>query len=233
MLGNVPRKIMGVTAEADLIGRAPQTLSRNLQELASAVHWSSRAWLGSLCSHLRTLVITGEIEVIAAMVHRMYDSTSMKLTMTSGRRGMSSPEFIGGIGDLAQAGQSSRVNTKSISDAKVCKIMQMECSVGFVFRRKQSDVISFVRCPVTCPLQVSDHETAEAIMAMEREQTTLPMLDELFSVFPNIFRSSRPHHRVQSVGTHMYKVHRCGLPKARPAARSHSGGALFLWSLCH
>ena len=65
-----------------------------------------------------------------------------------------------------------------------CKLWQSELCVAFLVRVPQSGRLLLLRHPLTCPLQVSDMATAEAMLPVQRGQAAVPLWPAVKEVFP-------------------------------------------------
>ena len=77
-LGPQPKCLMPSVAEARLAGQSLRTFKRHVIELASSV-FSSRAWLGALCSRLLAEADRGALKLHGAYTFVLYDETPLSM----------------------------------------------------------------------------------------------------------------------------------------------------------
>ena len=64
-LDDMHRSISGIAVESQLLNVSRTHLPDEIKYLAALVHWCSRAWLGSLASHLRMHFLSRSMEPVA------------------------------------------------------------------------------------------------------------------------------------------------------------------------
>lgn len=177
-----PRALMPVGAEAKLLDASARHFSNDVMVVAAAVHWADRAWVASLCSHLSQLQMDGKIRLIARMRWRSYDSTPLKLAAWKAFRGPESPEFM----QYALRDSTARTATSLLggrTETQIVKVLQSEYVLGFLVQSVQDGRYMLINSPMSCPLQATDSETAEALHHMHAEQMFVPQMDSLSKQF--------------------------------------------------
>lgn len=199
-LGPSPRMIAPLNAEAACLQMSQKHLPEELCALAAAVHWANRAFLGSALSHIRRGQSSQQLRCIGVVRWRSYDSTPLRMAVGRNSRGPQSPEQLSYA--LAAAGTATPAlgnggapgaavaALHSGRESQVCKILQSEYELGVLVEVLASGRRVFLRLPATCPLQVSDHETAESLRFMHGEQSAIPLYDDVLSCFEHRFELS-------------------------------------------
>lgn len=120
-LGPSPRIIAPLNAEAACLQRSKKHLPEELCALAAAVHWESRAFLGSALSHLRRGQASQQLWCTGVVRWKSYDSTPLRMGVGRHSQGPQSPEQLSyalaavGTGD-SSARQRQRPRRSSCSD---------------------------------------------------------------------------------------------------------------------
>jgi hypothetical protein len=183
-LGPFPRMVSGLKAEALLLVKSRTHFGDEVETLASAVHFGSKVWLGSMFSHLATQAAADRTRIVSVCFFRLYDSTQLMLGVDTKQLRWKSPD-IGSVPGKslpagAQALEAKYHIAQSHSTERIkIKVMQSSVSVGILTQIVETGRYFFCRCPVSCPLQIVDHEIAEALEFLLQEQQAIPMLGPL------------------------------------------------------
>jgi hypothetical protein len=162
MLGERPRlSCMSQNAEARLLGIREASLNPRVCRLAAICHYSSKLWLSSMMSNVTAKILARDVEAIAFVAFRSYDSTQFILKAKTMSRGPSSPEFAHAL-PFTKADTERQQNTK-------CKVLQTDMSIGMLVKHTGTGRFAFIRSPMCCPLQVMDREVAESLNFLVRE----------------------------------------------------------------
>jgi hypothetical protein len=188
-LGCLPRPLIGVKAEAMLLDTKRQHLPAQIEVLAAAIHFGSKAWLGSMASHLRTKCILGELRPVAVIQFRLYDSTQFYIASNPQTRCAISPDMPSIIDRaqpdaLAVYSKGGDMLPGGKRPATKCKVVQTELSIGYLYQNVATARYTFIRSPVSCPLQTCNHETAEALNFLQNEQRSIPQVQATMAAFP-------------------------------------------------
>jgi hypothetical protein len=128
----------------------------------------------------------GHLVPIAFFRWKTYDSTSLKVSTMEKKPGSQvSPEDLRyqlppvSEHHVDKAGMLSQTLTLGRQlVTNTCKLLQSSYTLAFLVKTPAGRYLC-IRAPLSCPLQSADHETAEALLHLHREQQSLSQLEDL------------------------------------------------------
>jgi hypothetical protein len=182
-LGPLPRHVMSIAAEAALLSKPRSDVQTMSLRLGAAVHFASRAFAGSLASHIGHYIQTDQGEPIAAFLQGAYDETPMPFRIANLQMGRKFPETSDTLALPSSKGHL-QIITETAKQTQNCKVLQSEHTMVFLLQVKRSDRYLCLSCPLSCPLQTCDRCPAEVLVQFIKEQTCVPMLQDVRALFP-------------------------------------------------
>lgn len=178
VLGDTPRHCMTVQGEARMLNQGRKMLPDRLVHLAAAVFFSSRAWINSLCSHLRVEFSQSRLKPLAVYIYMQSDETSLP---------MAGHEWDAKWVPVESQTQASQADERGRKYEGVTKVLQTECAVSFMVQSCSTGRTKILEVPMLCPLQSMDAANGECLATAFLDSLSTPGLQDIFSLFPRKF----------------------------------------------
>ncbi len=160
-LGPVPALTLGKGVEALMLQTTRWTSGRDVLALAAAVHFCARAWISAFTLRLSAL-LKGPLEAVACYRFLLSDETTLV------------------------SGQHRWQGEVEHTERGPLKMVQSECTIGFLVRERSSGMYHFWTIPVVVPLQAADKNTGETMYALWSDILKM-LFGDVADQFPVIF----------------------------------------------
>ena len=175
MLGPEPRNLFTQRATAKTLGLDVKKVKRGTIEIAAAVFFSNRGWIASLLSAMRAQLFMRRIRLIGNFCYNLYDETSLPLRSI----GDTTSNTGNAIQSLAAAPLPPDGSADGRKEKGICKVIQSEAMMAFVFEHLASKTTMSWHVPLACPLAMADRATGACLRANIYRTWDLPGLAEL------------------------------------------------------